>query len=208
MNEDKKNSTPKRLKQVLATYGSRPDKWPAHERASLKKLLDLARTEKSQKADDRDSDGLWRDYQEAQSLDQLLDHAGAGDVTDVNVTELSASIMARISENTENTEKKVHELNFGKEDPRKYNNSDKPIAHPAAIPAPGTKYSGYFVSSRKWQTAALLTATFVFGIYIGATLVADPAAETVAAITGEANFGTAELTLFETGPVELFEGDL
>jgi len=187
MSKNGKSRDLKRLHEVLNTFGSTPDKWPAAERAGLEKLLNEERAA---------SAPLEKDYEDAQLLDQFLAADSAPQNTEF--APMSARIMARIAD-----EKLIREQsNTASSEVIDLNQFKKSRS------AEQTSKTVHWAKELNWRTLSLLAATFIFGIYIGATLISEPAVEGVAALAGNNNSTTVEFTLFQSEPSELFGEDL
>jgi len=178
-----------RLLDVLNAYGADPEKWPRAERAGLENLLNQERDKNAV---------LSQEYDAARSLDQLLGDEPSPLSSDI--ASLSKGIMARITDETiqsaksnsdstdQNAQSAVIDLEQFKTDRGKTRTGQK----------------AHWQDRSNWRTAALLAATFLFGIYIGATLISEPAVEGVAALATNNNSTTVEFTLFQGQPSELF----
>jgi len=188
-----KSPSIERLLDVLNAYGADPEKWPLAERAGLEKLLNQQRDSNA---------ALSHELAAAGSLDRLLldQTTSIKPTMSSDIASLSKGIMARIADEKLQNEK---------------NNSDSIDQNaPSAVidleqfKTDRTKSilppKPHWQDRSTWRTAALLAATFLFGIYIGATLISEPAVEGVAALANSNNSNTVEFTLFQGQPNELF----
>ena len=199
-NEKKKLAELTALENVLDTFGSNPSRWPAEKREKLVSLT----------AADADARRLLR---EAKALDAVLGHAAGPPVG--NTSALADRIAAAVANTAPGQPARIER----QQDDR----------HPGAVNAPGVviawprgegekprvaapvAVSGASAHRERftsgWQTAALLAASLVVGVFVGATdlLPTDVAQMVASATTGADNTSQALAFLQGEGFLEIIE---
>ncbi|MCB1549467.1 MAG: hypothetical protein KDJ41_16815 [Hyphomicrobiaceae bacterium] len=135
-----------RLQAVLAAYGADQSRWPATDRQALGLLV----------ANDPEARRL---VAEAAALDRLLDRKPVA--LPSGQDELIARIMAAATTGGNESARPDAEASGG-----------KVIALSPGRRAPRAAFT---TRSRPWEIAALLAASLIIGVYIGAAGLADPA---------------------------------
>jgi len=211
MSDDKQTPTIERLFEVLNSYGSASGKWPETERDGLEKLL---------KSERKTNQQLNQIYQEARALDHLLNTDMPDQGEDLSA--ISTRIMARIAGKKSHqvtrdrvTRDRVTDLVTSDRvtdqvtDQSSFNTNDLDLdREPRATTNAPQMPPAYQLRPANWRVGTMLAATFLLGIYVGATLLAEPAVDGVAALTGSTNSAAVEFTLFASEPTELFGEEL
>lgn len=200
-NEKKKLAELTALENVLDTFGGNPARWPAEKRDKLVSLT----------AADADARRLLR---EAKALDAVLAHAAGPPVG--NTSALADRIAAAVANTAPGQPARLERQQDDRHPgavsapgvviawPR--SEGEKPrVAAPGATSAATSPRRERFTSG--WQTAALLAASLVVGVFVGATdlLPTDVAQMVASATTGADNTSQALAFLHGEGLLEIIE---
>ena len=186
-----RSATLERLEQVLDAYGGDPIRWPDNERDVL-----LALVRQSPKASAR--------LQEAEVLDQILSHGDrwTEPVSCSMANRLADGVMEAIATRETMAAEASGQVTVD-------SIRDKTLDDVVTLDSYRSGANvGRQPKRNSWPAAALMAASLVFGVYLGASGVLTPVFDEFAEFTGGVNTSDTELAELSFGPDFALEEEL